>query len=141
MHRARKSTLKGVEMAAKQEEKGKAVTARKSEVKSSMQFIREAVGKNHEIAFEKLVAAVKKAGYETKEISIRAEWLKSLRNLGKKPAKKAVGREGREEGRGWKEVQGGKPKATPATPQAKEKGKASKAEDESCTGLTDSEVE
>jgi hypothetical protein len=59
----------------------------KEKGKSSMEFIREAVGKNPEITFEKLVAAVRKAGYETKEISIKAEYLKTKRKLGTKRAK------------------------------------------------------
>ena len=86
-------------MAAKQKEKGKAAAAKKPEVKSSMQFIREAVTKNPDIAFEGLVAMVKKAGYETKESSAKQEYLKNL-EADRQEAQEARRKEGRGKGQG-----------------------------------------
>jgi hypothetical protein len=72
--------------------KGKAPAKEKKEKSgkpSSMQFVRETVTANPEITIEKLIAAVKKAGYESKEVSIKMEWKKTLKNLpAKKKAKK-----------------------------------------------------
>ena len=51
-----------------------------------MAFIREMVAAKPEIEFEALVKAVRKAGYATMESSIKVEFFKTLRKLGK-PAK------------------------------------------------------
>jgi len=117
-------------MAAKKKEKAKVATAKK-EVKSSMQFIRETVTAKPDIEFEALVKAIRKAGYETKESSIKQEFLKTLRKIGKPRPKRPV--EKKAEGKG----KGAKAKATKAKQKPKAKGKGGEAEeDESCSGVT-----
>jgi hypothetical protein len=77
---SKKEKVAKKETAAKTEKKSEPKTEAK-EALSSMAFIRAQVTDDPAVTFENLVGMVQKAGYQTKTVSIKMEYRKTLKKL------------------------------------------------------------